>query len=149
VRLAEKIPSSNPQWDGEISGPGASSAPYRIYNIGNNHPVDLDVFISILEEKLSKKAKRVLLPMQPGDVPATLADIADLESDVGFKPATPLRQGIGRFVDWYLEYYGSDKSVGGQTSRGSRSENGSGPVGDEARTPSETQETTPEICLPA
>lgn len=124
VRVVEKIPLPNPQWNGEASGPGTSSAPYRIYNIGNNHPVELDKFISILEEKLGKKAKRILLPMQPGDVPATFAEIADLERDIGFKPKTPLREGIGRFVDWYLEYYGSDGMGEGQAICGSRSEGG-------------------------
>ena len=132
VRLAEKIPPLNPQWSKEASGPSSSSAPYRIYNIGNNHPVDLDVFISILEEKLGKKAQRILLPMQPGDVPATFAEIADLERDIGFKPATPLHLGIGRFVDWYLEYYGSDGMGEGQTICGSRSESGLGHAAVEA-----------------
>ena len=78
-------------------------------------------FISILEEKLGRKANCILLPIQPGDVPATFAEIADLERDIGFKPATPLREGIGRFVDWYLEYYGSDGVGEGQTICGSGS----------------------------
>ena len=100
------------EWSGELLGPGTSSAPYRIYNIGNNDPVELKEFIAILEDKLGRKAKRNLLPMQQGDVPATFADVADLESDIGFKPKTSLREGIGRFVDWYLEYYGSKERVG-------------------------------------
>ena len=125
VRLAEKIPLRNPQWGGETFGPGTSSAPYRIYNIGNNHPVELETFISLLEEKLGKKAKRILLPMQPGDVQATFAEIADLERDIGFKPATPLQQGIGRFIDWYLKYYRSDEIPEVQTSLSDWSDDGS------------------------
>jgi UDP-glucuronate 4-epimerase len=92
----------------------------------------LDKFITILEEKLGKKAKRILLPMQPGDVPATYAEIADLERDIGFKPKTPLREGIGRFVDWYLDYYCSDGMGEGQTICGSRSEGGLGHAAIEA-----------------
>ena len=107
VRVAERIPQPDPAWGGEASGPGTSSAPYRIYNIGNNNPAELGEFISILEEKLGKKAQRILMPMQPGDVPATFADIAELESETGFKPQTSLKEGISRFVDWYLEYYGT------------------------------------------
>lgn len=112
VRVAGRIPQPNPEWGGELLGPGTSSAPYRIYNIGNNDPVELEEFIAILEDKLGKKAKRNLLPMQQGDVAATFADVADLERDIGFKPKTSLREGIGRFVDWYLKYYGSKERVG-------------------------------------
>jgi UDP-glucuronate 4-epimerase len=105
IRVSERIPEPDPDWDGETGGPGRSSAPYRIYNIGNSDPVDLEEFITILEQKLGRKAERRLLPMQPGDVPATFADAADLERDIEFKPRTSLREGIGRFVDWYLDYY--------------------------------------------
>ena len=112
VRVAERIPQPNPEWSGELLGPGTSSAPYRIYNIGNHDPAELKEFIAILEDKLGKRAQRNLLPMQQGDVPATFADVADLESDIGFKPKTSLREGIGRFVDWYLEYYGAEERVG-------------------------------------
>ena len=112
VRVAERIPQPNPQWSGELLGPGISSAPYRIYNIGNHDPVELKEFIAILEDKLGRKAQRNLLPMQQGDVPATFADVADFERDIGFRPKTPLREGIGRFVDWYLDYYGSREPVG-------------------------------------
>lgn len=119
VRVAERIPQANPEWSGELLGPGTSSAPYRIYNIGNHDPVELEEFIATLEQKLGKKAKRNLLPMQQGDVPATFADVADLESDIGFKPKTSLREGTGRFIDWYLEYYGAGGLVGarGRTHR--------------------------------
>jgi UDP-glucuronate 4-epimerase len=112
VRVAGRIPQPNPQWNGELLGPGTSSAPYRIYNIGNHDPVELNEFIAILEDKLGRKAQRNLLPMQQGDVPATFADVADLESDIGFKPKTSIREGIGCFVDWYLDYYGSKERVG-------------------------------------
>ena len=111
VRLAEKIPQPNPEWRGDSPDPGTSSAPYRIYNIGNNSPTELDEFIGILEEKLGKKAERNLLPLQKGDVPATFADLADLEREIGFKPTTSPRVGIGRFVDWYLEYYQPDRLI--------------------------------------
>ena len=115
VRVSDKIPEPDPEWDGEILGPGTSSAPYRIYNIGNSDPVELEEFIAILEQKLGRKAQRRLLPLQQGDVPATFADVADLERDIGFKPRTSLREGISRFVDWYLDYYGSKELVGART----------------------------------
>jgi len=111
VRVAERIPQPNPEWSGELLGPGTSAAPYRIYNIGNHDPVEVKEFIAILEDKLGKKAQRNLLPMQQGDVPATFADVAELECDIGFKPKTSLREGIGRFVDWYLDYYESKEPV--------------------------------------
>jgi len=118
VRVAEKIPQPNPQWDGEGLGPGTSSAPYRIYNIGNNNPVELDEFISILEEKLGKKAERILRPMQPGDVPATFADIEELAADTGFRPRTTLREGISKFVDWYLDCYAPSQSAAARADEG-------------------------------
>jgi UDP-glucuronate 4-epimerase len=103
-RVMHRIPVSNPDWTAEGSA-GTSSSPYRIYNIGNNQPVNLTQFIATLETALGKKAMLNFLPMQPGDVPATFADIADLERDIGFRPVTPLEIGIERFVDWYREYY--------------------------------------------
>ncbi|GIW90618.1 MAG: NAD-dependent epimerase [Pirellulaceae bacterium] len=106
VRVADRPATANPAWSGDAPDPGTSSAPYRIYNIGNHSPVELDYFISVLEECLGKKAIRNLLPMQPGDVPATYADIQDLARDFGFEPATPIEVGIRRFVDWYRGYYG-------------------------------------------
>ncbi len=111
VRVAAKIPRPNPEWGGKSPDPGTSYAPYRIYNLGSNSPAELNELIAILEEKLSKKAKRNLMPLQDGDVQATFADISDLERDIGFRPKTSLREGIGRFVDWYLEYYGSAEWV--------------------------------------
>ncbi len=105
VGVLHKIPQPNPEWTGEHPDCGTSSAPYRIYNIGNNNPVELIAFIGVLEAKLGKKAKMNLLPLQAGDVPATYADVDDLVRDVGFKPQTSIEEGIERFVDWYRKYY--------------------------------------------
>jgi UDP-glucuronate 4-epimerase len=107
IRLKNKIPSLDPHWRAEAPDPASSPAPYRIYNIGNNQPVELLRFIEILEEALGKKAIKNLLPFQPGDVPATHANVDDLARAVDFKPKTPLRVGIQKFVDWYRSYYGS------------------------------------------
>ena len=106
VRVMERIPEPDPNWSGDAPDPSTSYAPYRIYNIGNNEPVELMHFIEVLEEVLGRKAEKNLLPMQAGDVPATYADITDLERDVGFKPSTPLKEGISQFVRWYRDYYG-------------------------------------------
>ena len=106
VRLTDKVPEPNPAWSGEDPDSATSYAPYRLYNIGNNNPVELTKFISVLENCLGKKAKKNLLPMQPGDVPETFADVNDLAEDVGFMPATPIEEGIKKFVEWYWEYYG-------------------------------------------
>ncbi|MCE5280976.1 MAG: NAD-dependent epimerase [Deltaproteobacteria bacterium] len=104
-RVMDRIPVPDPAWRGDRPDPASSFAPYRLYNIGNNQPVALLDFISALEERLGRKARKRLLPLQAGDVPATFADVDDLTADVGFKPATPIAEGIGRFVDWYLDYY--------------------------------------------
>jgi UDP-glucuronate 4-epimerase len=106
VRVTDRTPAPNPEWSGDKPDPGTSYAPYRIYNIGNNNPVELLRFIEVLEEKLGRKAVRNLLPIQPGDVPATCADVDDLMRDAGFRPKTTIEEGIGRFVDWYRQYYG-------------------------------------------
>jgi UDP-glucuronate 4-epimerase len=105
VRILGRIPQPNPAWSGERPDCSTSSAPYRIYNIGNNNPVELMALIGVLEAKLGKKAKMNLLPLQPGDVPATYADIDNLAHDVGFKPRTPIEEGVERFVEWYRDYY--------------------------------------------
>ena len=102
---ATASPTPNNDWTGNAPDPATSSAPYRIYNIGNNAPVDLSRYIEVLEDCLGKKAIKNMLPLQPGDVPDTFADVEDLVRDVGYKPATPVEVGIRRFVDWYLEYY--------------------------------------------
>jgi UDP-glucuronate 4-epimerase len=104
-RVTFKIPKGDANWSGDEPDPSTSRAPWRIYNIGNNRPVELMRFISVIEEKIGKKAILNLMPMQPGDVPATEADIDDLVRDAGFKPATTVEEGVGRFVEWYRGYY--------------------------------------------
>lgn len=105
VRVAARPAQANPDWSGATPDSGSSFAPWRVYNIGNHSPVELLHFIRTIEEKLGHKAQLNLLPLQPGDVPATCADVADLMRDVDFKPATPIEVGISRFIDWYREYY--------------------------------------------
>lgn len=104
-RTSEKIADPNDQWTSDQPDPGTSSAPYRVYNIGNNQPVELSHFIATIERATGKQAVKELLPMQPGDVPATFADIDDLATDVGFRPGTSIEEGIDRFVKWYRKYY--------------------------------------------
>ncbi|MBN1829379.1 MAG: NAD-dependent epimerase [Deltaproteobacteria bacterium] len=106
VRIMGRIPQSSPSWDGSRPDPGTSFAPYRLYNIGNNTPVELLRFIDVLETCLRRKAEKNLLPMQPGDVPMTYADVHDLTYDVGYRPQTPVEAGIKQFVEWYADYYG-------------------------------------------
>ncbi len=105
VRVIQRVPSGNSNWSGDTPDPSSSYAPYRIYNIGNNNPVELMRYIELLEETLGIKAQKNLLPLQAGDVPTTYADVEDLERDVGFKPSTPLEEGIPRFVQWFRDYY--------------------------------------------
>ncbi len=105
IRVLDKTPEPNPNYSEFDSDPGTSSAPYKIYNIGNNKPVELMHFIEALEAAIGKKASKNMLPMQPGDVPETYADIDDLEKDTGFKPNTPIEVGISRFIEWYRSYY--------------------------------------------
>jgi UDP-glucuronate 4-epimerase len=104
-RLLSKIPSANPGWDYTNPNPSTSYAPYRIFNIGNNDPVELSQFIDYIERKLGRKAIRNNMPMQEGDVPQSFADVNDLCDEIDFKPSTPIESGVGRFVDWYLSYY--------------------------------------------
>jgi len=104
-RLIRIVASPNPKWSGMTPDPATSFAPYRLYNIGNNSPVELMAFIEAIEEKVGKRAVKNLMPIQDGDVPETYADVADLYEAVDFKPATPIKEGIGKFVDWYLSYY--------------------------------------------
>lgn len=106
VRVMKKIPKADPEWSGETPNPSTSMVPYKIYNIGNNQPVALMDFVRAIEKAIGKKAQIDYLPMQPGDVPATWADVNDLIADTGFKPQTPVDQGIQNFVDWYRQYYG-------------------------------------------
>ncbi len=107
LRTTDRIASPNPAWDSARPDPATSSAPYRIYNIGNHSPVELMHFIAVLEKNLGREAKKIFLPLQPGDVPATYADVDDLVADVGFAPATPIEEGIARFVKWYRDHYGA------------------------------------------
>lgn len=105
IRVSDRVPKPNPDCSGSAPDPGTSSAPYKIYNIGNNQPVELSRFIEAIENALGVKAQQNLLPMQPGDVPATYADIDDLINDVGFHPQTSIEDGVARFVQWYRSYY--------------------------------------------
>lgn len=105
VRTLARIPQCNPDWDAAHPDPSTSAAPWRVYNIGNNVTVRLGDFIALLEEALGVQAIKEYLPLQPGDVPATWANIDDLQRDIGFMPNTPLKDGIAKFVTWYREYY--------------------------------------------
>jgi UDP-glucuronate 4-epimerase len=105
LRIVENPPKPDAQWNGLTPDPASSFAPYRLYNIGNNHPVQLMEFVSILEDCLQIQAKKEFLPMQPGDVRETFADIEDLDRDFDFRPRTSLREGVASFVEWYKEYY--------------------------------------------
>ncbi len=111
VRVMDHIPGRDDSWSGDDENPAISYAPYQLFNIGNNNPVELTTFIEAIERRLGRKARRILLPLQPGDVPATYADVDDLVSAVGFKPSTSVQDGIDRFIDWYLEYYGKKRPV--------------------------------------
>ena len=104
VRLVDRPPAGNADFSGARPDPGSSSAPWRVYNIGNNKPVELLEVVRLLEEATGKKAKRELLPMQPGDVPATYANVDDLMRDVNFRPSTPIAEGIAKFIEWYRAY---------------------------------------------
>jgi UDP-glucuronate 4-epimerase len=105
IRTLDHVAEPNPLWNGDKPDPATSKAPYRLYNIGSNNPVELMRYIEVLEECLGKKAQKNMLPMQLGDVPATFADVDALIADMGYKPATPLETGISRFVEWYRDYY--------------------------------------------
>jgi UDP-glucuronate 4-epimerase len=111
VRACDRVATGNPDWDSDAPDPASSRAPYRLYNIGNNKPIELLRYIQVLEECLGRKAQVNYLPLQPGDVPDTWADIEDLQRDVGYTPATPVEVGIRSVVEWYLAYYGEDAPV--------------------------------------
>ena len=106
IRVLDRVPEPNPNWNGAEPDSATSSAPYRLYNIGNNKPVELMHYIETLERCLGKTAEKNLLPLQPGDVPDTYADVTDLVEQVDYRPATTVEDGIARFVDWYRDYYG-------------------------------------------
>ena len=105
IRITDKIPEPNPEWSGKQPDPSSSYAPYKVYNIGNNAPVSLLGFIETIEDCLGIEAKKNMMPMQPGDVPSTYADVSKLMTDTDFKPETSLKDGIATFVDWYRYYY--------------------------------------------
>jgi UDP-glucuronate 4-epimerase len=106
VRVMGRLPEPNPAWSGDDPDPGTSYVRYKLYNIGNNQPVELTRFIEVIEDALEKTAQKEFLDLQPGDVPATYADIDDLTRDTGFKPSTPIEKGVRRFIDWYMDFYG-------------------------------------------
>lgn len=105
IRSSDQIAQPNPEWDSNNPDPATSNAPFRIFNIGNNNPVKLSAYIEAIEEALGKKAIKDLLPLQPGDVPDTYADSSELEKATGYKPATPVKEGVANFVKWYREFY--------------------------------------------
>ncbi|MBK1645450.1 capsular biosynthesis protein CpsI [Thiocapsa imhoffii] len=105
IRVLDRVPNGDPDWSSAQPDPATSRAPYKIYNIGNNTPVELMEYIRLLEVALGRKAEMNLLPLQPGDVPDTYADVADLVRDTGYCPATPVAEGVARFVEWYRGFY--------------------------------------------
>jgi UDP-glucuronate 4-epimerase len=104
-KLIEKVPAAKEDWDETKDDISTSFAPYKIYNIGNNQPVQLMKFINVLEDKIGKEAEKIYMDMQPGDVLRTYADVSDLERDINFRPNTSIEEGLGKFVNWYREYY--------------------------------------------
>ena len=105
IRTLDHVALPNDNWDAADPDPGTRRAPIRIYNIGNQEPVELMGFIELIEESVGKKAEMNMLPIQPGDVPDTWADTADLAAAVGYQPSTPIEVGVKNFVEWYLDYY--------------------------------------------
>jgi UDP-glucuronate 4-epimerase len=106
IRVLDRVAQPNPGWSGERPDPASARAPYRLYNIGNQEPVELTEYINLLEQCLGKKARMNLLPLQPGDVPDTYAEVSDLVADTGYRPGTPVAEGVARFVAWYRKFYG-------------------------------------------
>jgi UDP-glucuronate 4-epimerase len=105
LRVVDRIPAPNPNWSGDAPDPGTSSAPYRIYNIGNRNPIDVMDFITQIEKAVGREAEKNFLPAQPGDVQITCADMTDFQADFDFAPKTPIEHGIAEFVAWYRDYY--------------------------------------------
>jgi UDP-glucuronate 4-epimerase len=105
IRALDRTAAADPDWQATSPDPAASNAPYRVYNIGNSEPVELMHLIETIESCLGVSAQMNMMPMQPGDVPETHADIGDLQRDIGFRPSTSIEEGVGRFVEWYREYY--------------------------------------------
>jgi UDP-glucuronate 4-epimerase len=115
VRVLDKAAQPDPRWDATHPDPAYSPAPYRVYNIGSNRPVDLLRYIEVLEDCLGRKAQKILLPMQPGDVADTFADVRELEQDFGYRPTTTVEVGVRKFVDWYRDYYGGHYAQAGNS----------------------------------
>jgi UDP-glucuronate 4-epimerase len=111
IRTLDRVPGPDPAFDPRHPNPATSAAPYRVYNIGNSHPVELSRYIEVIEECLGREAEKILLPLQPGDVPDTSADVAELMQDTGYAPSTPVEEGVRRFVAWYLDFYGPRAAV--------------------------------------
>jgi UDP-glucuronate 4-epimerase len=107
VRVMNNTAAPNEEWNGKAPQPSTSKAPYRLYNIGNSQPVKLTAFIEAIENKLDKKAEKIMMPMQPGDVHKTYADVSSLANDTGYKPSTSIETGVGNFIDWFVQYYGN------------------------------------------
>jgi len=105
IRVMNNVPDADPDWSSDSPNPSTSCVPYKLYNIGNNQPVELMAFVEAIEESVGKKAVKEFLPLQAGDVPATYADVSDLIADTGFKPSTSITHGIEQFIKWYKEYY--------------------------------------------
>ena len=105
VLVLDKLPTANPAYQSDAPDPGSSKAPWRVYNIGNNQPVELLKYIKTLEDRLGKRAEMNMLPLQPGDVPNTSADVKDLVRDFDYQPKTTVEEGVARFVEWYKDYY--------------------------------------------
>jgi UDP-glucuronate 4-epimerase len=105
VRVLDHVPAPDPAWDSARADPGRSAAPYRLYNIGSNRPIDLLRYVELLEECLGKRVEKIMRPMQPGDVADTFADVSELIEDVDYKPGTPVEDGVRRFVEWFRDYY--------------------------------------------
>ncbi len=112
IRSSDDVAKANPDWDSNDPDPATSNSPFRIFNIGNSNPVKLSAYIEALEQALGKKAIRNLLPLQPGDVPDTYSDTTALQTMVGYKPETPVKEGVRRFVEWYLDYHGATPEAG-------------------------------------
>jgi UDP-glucuronate 4-epimerase len=106
IKVLDRPAQPDPEWSGKQPNPASSKAPWRVYNIGSNNPVHLGTYVETLEQALGKKAEKILLPLQPGDVPDTFADVDRLVADIGYKPTTTVEEGIEKFVEWYREYYG-------------------------------------------
>ncbi|VAW81966.1 UDP-glucose 4-epimerase [hydrothermal vent metagenome] len=113
IRTLDHIAQPNPDWSGDHPDAASGTAPYALYNIGNNEPVELMHYIEVLEDCLGRKAEKNMLPLQPGDVPDTYADVQDLVRDVGYKPDMSVEQGVANFVDWYRDYYKVDAAASG------------------------------------